>query len=126
MSASVADSSVLIAVAKAEPGWRAAKDALIGSLVSAVIMAETLSKLASQGFEIDVTERLFKEAGVEVAPVREADVRVVASLHGLAKQNLSLADRFCIALGITSGLPIVTSDRAWAALGLPVEVRLFR
>jgi ribonuclease VapC len=126
VSSFVVDTSALIAVVKAERGWQAARDALVQSLVSAVIMAETLSKLANLGFEIDVTERLFREAGVEVASVTDADVRVVASLHGLAKQSVSMADRFCLALGMTSGLPIVTADRAWASLGLPVEVRLFR
>jgi len=40
--------------------------------------------------------------------------------------GLSLADRACLALAISRDLPVITADRAWARLGLPVEVVLTR
>jgi len=42
-------------------------------------------------------------------------------LHGL-----SLGDRACLAFGIQTGLPVLTGDRTWKELGLPVEIELIR
>jgi len=39
---------------------------------------------------------------------------------------LSLADRCCLATALTHGVPAITSDTAWEALELPIEVQAFR
>lgn len=40
--------------------------------------------------------------------------------------GLSLGDRACLALALREGLPVLTSDRPWAALAIGVDVRLIR
>ena len=40
--------------------------------------------------------------------------------------GLSLADRACLALATTMGLPVITADRAWADVSVDVEVELIR
>jgi ribonuclease VapC len=122
----VLDSSVLIALIKGEEGAEIAETALDGGLVSAVVFAECLGKLANLGFDADAAGRRFRRAGLRVASVGDADVEAVVALHALAKRNVSLADRFCLALAMTSGLPCLTADRPWAQLGLPIELRSLR
>ena len=40
--------------------------------------------------------------------------------------GLSLADRACLALALRLGLPVLTTDGAWAELDLPVAVAVIR
>ncbi|WP_236627700.1 hypothetical protein [Caulobacter sp. B11] len=41
-------------------------------------------------------------------------------------RGLSLGDRACLALAMREKLPVMTADRAWSDLDLPVEVVLIR
>ena len=78
------------------------------------------------GFDVAAVEQDLMNMGLKIDNVVDEDVRRVVEMHGLAKLNISLADRFCLALAQRLGLPTLTGDRAWARLELPIEVRLFR
>jgi PIN domain nuclease of toxin-antitoxin system len=41
-------------------------------------------------------------------------------------RGLSLADRACLSLGLRLNLPVLTCDRAWVGLALPLEIQLLR
>ncbi len=56
------------------------------------------------------------------SPEAEIAIRLLAAHHG----RLSLGDCACLATAEVHGLPVLTADRIWAGLGLPVEVRLIR
>lgn len=122
----VVDSSALIAFVKDEPGADVVQEALSDAMVSAVIFAECLSKLANQGYDADTARTRFLTAGLIVQPLALQDVERVLSLHALALRGVSLADRVCLALALDRGVPVLTGDRVWADLGLMLEVRLIR
>ncbi len=51
----------------------------------------------------------------------------VANLRPLTKsRGLSLGDRACLALAMSTGATAVTADRSWADLGLAVSIEVIR
>lgn len=122
----VIDTSALMALIKREPGADQVAERISGGLASAVIFAETLSKLATQGYDSRSIGADLLAAGLNVEPVGMDDVRGVVALNRLAQNNISLADRFCLALGLARNLPVLTGDRPWADLGLPLKIELIR
>lgn len=115
-----------MAFVKREPGAERVGATLAEGVVSAVIFAETLSKLAHQGFDAASIGVDMEAVGLTVAPVGPDDLPSVVALHALARKNISLADRFCLALALDRNLPVLTGDRAWADLNLPIQIELIR
>lgn len=122
----VVDTSALMALVRDEPGADVVESAIGNATASAVIFAECLGKLALLGYDPVGVERRLLKGGLLIAPVDGASVGGVVSLYALARKNVSLADRFCLALGLERNWPIMTADRPWADLGLPVELRFIR
>lgn len=111
---------------KDEPGADVVHEALGDAMVSAVVFAECLSELATQGYDASTARARFLTAGVIVHALALQAVQRVLSLHALAMRGVSLADRVCLALALDRGVPVLTGDRVWPDLGLPLEVRLIR
>ncbi len=133
MSSRVVDASALLAYVDDEPGAEVVERCLPdGLLVSAVNWAEVLSKLAERGVAGDQFEEELTSAGIlgeslEVRPFRGEDAVTVARLRLVTRAlGFSLADRACLALGLRSGLSVLTADRVWGEASLPVRVELIR
>ncbi len=73
----VIDSSALIAFVRGEPGADRVATALNGAVVSAVILAESLSKLAGFGYDPNAVRVDLVAAGLNVAAFEPADVAAV-------------------------------------------------
>ena len=64
---------------------------------------------------------------VEVVPLTNSDAVTIAELQLLMKAaGLSLGDRACLALGLSTSLPVLTSNRTWVDLDLDVDVHTIR
>ncbi|MGD0199020.1 MAG: type II toxin-antitoxin system VapC family toxin [Solirubrobacteraceae bacterium] len=124
----------LLAHLLAEPGGDVVRDSLAEqtAVISAVNWAEALTRLASAGADpVEVAQRIASEAGLgdalTVVALTASDGPAIAALRAVTRHlGLSLADRACLALAQRLGLPVLTTDGAWAQLEIGVEVRLAR
>lgn len=129
----VLDASALLALLKGEPGAERVAEALErGAYLSAVNLAEVLSKLADWGEDPAEAQARMEQVGllgaaVEVLPFTGEDALEVARLRALTRAyGLSFGDRACLALARRLGLPALTAERAWAELGLGIPVEVLR
>ncbi|GAC49105.1 hypothetical protein GOACH_10_00730 [Gordonia aichiensis NBRC 108223] len=99
-----------------------------GGVMSAANLAEVLGKVVDVGGDIEEVNALLIAAGVLIESLDAADALVVAAMRSVdGGQSLSLGDRCCLALAARSEPPVVlTADRAWADLDLPVVVTFIR
>jgi len=120
------DSSALLALVKGEPGAAEVSKELPSAIASPVIFAECVSKAANQGYDPDRVAAQLLADGLTIHPIAAEHLSSVIRLHRLALRSVPLADRFCLALAIQLALPVLTADRPWRDLGLPVELRFIR
>lgn len=130
MSASVLDTSAVLAFLLQEPGGDEVATLLEGrAIISAVNVQELLVKLLAKGMTPRHARLTIQFLNLECHPHSMEDAEAAAELteHTKAK-GLSLGDRSCLALAGKLGLPAVTADRVWSALAgtVAVSVRLIR
>jgi PIN domain nuclease of toxin-antitoxin system len=123
----VLDASALLALLDDEPGADVVAPVLGDALLTTVNLAEVLTKLEERG--VPEREGFNAIEGLDLKLV-EVDVelaRASARLRvGTRRAGLSLGDRVCLALAEQRGVPVLTADRAWAKLGLPLDIRVIR
>jgi len=123
----VLDASALLAFLHDEPGGDEITPVLEDAWVSAVNWSEILQKSLQREVDIDGMQQAFTELGVRFEPFTAHQAEVAARLWSHTRgRGLSQADRACLALAIDRSLPVLTADRAWAALELEVEIRVVR
>jgi ribonuclease VapC len=132
-ASSVLDASALLAYLNDEAGAEVVENALVrGSAISAVNLAEVLSKLAEVGEDPhDVTENLTRRGllsgKLAVFPLTADDAVVIANLYRRTRaQGLSLGDRACLGLALRLRVPALTADRAWSRLKVAVKIEAIR
>ena len=123
----VLDSSAVIALVRREQGWEKVNAALDRSVISAINLTESMTKLIRQGGEPRLVERLLRALDLEVIPWDEELAWASRDLCALAWTNgISLADRACLTLARHLDLAAMTADSEWKKAGHGVRVFLFR
>ncbi len=116
----VLDSSVFIAVMKAEPGSERLLEYFDGSLICAINQSEVLQKFAQLGGSVETAAQMMATFDCEVVPFdRERAMETAALWPSTKSKGLSLADRSCLGLARAMNGVAVTTDRAWGKLDIP-------
>jgi PIN domain nuclease of toxin-antitoxin system len=123
----VLDASALLAYLRAEPGSEAVDGVLGSALITSVNWAEVLQKSLSAGVEVEGLRQELQALGLAVEAFSAGDADTAALLWPQTRNlGLSLADRACLSLALRLNLPVLTCDRLWAELTLPLRIQLLR
>jgi len=123
----VMDSSAILAIFFEEPGRELVLPRLRDALICSVNLTEVITRMLDRSGQPPNVHGQLAELAVPVADF-DRDLAIQAGLLRTATRSkgLSLGDRACLALAMRERLPVMTTDRAWCDLDLPVEVVLIR
>lgn len=129
-TACVLDASAVIALLRDEPGaeqvWAMVQP---GATISAVNLAEVLSKMLDKGTPKELAERSVAILDLEVVGLDAPSAAQIAWLRPMTRTiGLSLGDRACLALAVARNALVLTADRPWLTLRdtLGLDIRCIR
>jgi PIN domain nuclease of toxin-antitoxin system len=125
----ILDSSAVLAALQHEPGMEAVQAAWDEAVIGAVNHAEVVTKLIDRGLKRDQVDTVLRLApALPVTPFDSAQADLAGKLRDSTRTwVLSLGDRACLALALTSGAEaVLTTDHAWSKLDVGIAVRVIR
>jgi len=125
----VLDASAVLALILQEAGAPEVAARLHGARLSTVNLSEVIAKLVDYGMAPSQARQQTERLDLDIRVFDPLHAELTAELRPMTRQlGLSLGDRACLALGMTSRLPVLTSDRRMAEAGQPlgIEIRLIR
>jgi len=123
----VLDASAVLALLNNEPGAEHVAKTLPGAIINAVNMAEVYTRLLDWGVTREEITEIIDALGMtqlvfdQELAWKAASLRPATRVHGL-----SLGDRACLAQGLALNGRVLTADRQWLALNLPVAIDCIR
>ena len=118
------DSSAVVAFLFSEPGAERVEAALPSAALSLINLTETIGVLSRKGMAMDQAEAAV--LSLKLPAVAPDEAVAVKAARLCVHPGLSLGDRFCLAQAHAQSASVITADRAWATLNLPVPVELIR
>lgn len=123
----VLDASVLLAFLQNEPGCDQVEATLPEAVISSVNWAEVMQKSIAAAVDVNGMREDLEALGLRIVPFSAEEAEISAQLWQQTRSTgLSLGDRACLSTGIRLDVPVLTADKIWATLNLPVAVRCIR
>lgn len=123
----VLDTSAVLALIFDEPGRDRVAPVVGEAAISAVNLAEIVTKLVDMGYDDEDAEQVVEAFLPAVMPFDVAlAIATGAMRRGTRQHGLSLGDRACLALALRESAQVLTADRAWQKLDIGVEVDVIR
>lgn len=123
----ILDASALLALLNSEKGTDLVQGLLPDAVISAVNLAEVVTRLSAVGMPEKEIRETLSLLGLETIPFTEEQA-FQAGLLFLRTQpfGLSLGDRACLILAQTAAAIAVTADRMWEELDIQVGIKSIR
>lgn len=123
----VVDASAVLALLNGEKGADQVAAIARQSLLSAVNFAEVLTVAVERDTDPAKAAAQVARFGLSIVDVDVDLARRAARLRTATRSlGRSLADRICLALAQSRGLPVYSADRKWALLDIGIDIRLIR
>lgn len=140
MTVHLLDASAVLGWLNDDPGADLVDAALPDGLISSVNFTEVLYLVASMGSPPAEVAADLAQLGLVVLPFTAAHAARVPELKAIDREaqagqraagrrrpkSLSLGDLCCLATALDGGWPVLTGDRHWLTLPLPVPVIDYR
>ena len=123
----VLDASALLAFLQDEPGSNVVEQAIPDSVISAVNWSEVIQKSVANRVDITGMRDELQALGLTVVPFLAEQAEIAGLLWQQTREKgLSIADRACLATAKYLDTHVLTTDRVWADLDLPLQIRVVR
>jgi ribonuclease VapC len=123
----ILDASALLAFLQDEPGAEQVRGLLSRSIMSTVNWCEVIQKSLAKGVDTYGMWEDMAALGVRIQPYTLEQAEAAGRLWLVTRAlGLSLGDRSCLALGLQTGFPVITADKAWQNLNIGLEIRVIR
>ncbi|MDQ5769992.1 type II toxin-antitoxin system VapC family toxin [Thiothrix subterranea] len=123
----ILDASALLALLQDEPGADKVQAVLHRAIINTVNWSEVIQKLSVHDPDAADIRAEMELTGLKIMPLSIDQAAISASLWKQAKPfGLSLADRSCIATGIDHKMEIMTTDKIWQEMALPIAIHVIR
>jgi ribonuclease VapC len=123
----ILDASAILALLLGEKGSEIVQTHLVGASVSALNYSEILTRLSRLCGSLDEAKRRVDRHDFAIVAFDAEQATLAASLVPATRQfGISLADRACLSLGLSRGLPVLTGNRMWGQLEIGVRILQIR